>query len=164
VVQSVALLPSPVKGCYSAVPRIFHFCHGRAWQKAEKSSVKDKGKNRSVRVVARYTKVHIKHNILISGKFRYPANLWSRRCRISQFLLYTESQVTLGALFNNTQTMSGKQTAVQSYVASFPTVCPHRLTLSCSPFAPICSCKDLPWKNTTQDKLLLSLNKLVNTH
>jgi hypothetical protein len=48
MVQSVALLSSPVTGCYSAVPGIFHFGHGRGWYKAENSSVKDKGKNRQV--------------------------------------------------------------------------------------------------------------------
>jgi hypothetical protein len=46
VVISVALLPSPATGCYSAVPGIFHFLHGKGWQKLKKSSANDKGKNR----------------------------------------------------------------------------------------------------------------------
>jgi hypothetical protein len=48
----------------------------------------DKLMVRPVHVVARYTKIHIKYSILISGKLQYPANLWSRRCQISKILLY----------------------------------------------------------------------------
>jgi hypothetical protein len=88
VVRLVALLPSPVTQCYSAVPGIFNFFHGRCWQKVEKSSVNDKGKNTCVHGVARYTRIYIKYALLISGKLGYPANLCSRRCRISQILLY----------------------------------------------------------------------------
>jgi hypothetical protein len=44
---------------------------------------------RFVNEVARYTKIHVKYNILISGKFQYPANLWSQRCPTLQILLYT---------------------------------------------------------------------------
>jgi hypothetical protein len=43
---------------------------------------------RSVHEVARYTKIHIKYNVLISGKLRYPAILWSQRYLILQLLLY----------------------------------------------------------------------------
>jgi hypothetical protein len=47
---------------------------------------------RSVHEVARYTKIHVKYNVLISGKLRYPATLWSGGCQISQILLYVENQ------------------------------------------------------------------------
>jgi hypothetical protein len=46
---------------------------------------------RHVYEVARYTKIHNKYYVLISGKLRYPANPWSRKCRISQILLYAAS-------------------------------------------------------------------------
>jgi hypothetical protein len=36
----------------------------------------------------RHLPVHIRYHILKSGKLRYPATLWSQRCRISQLLLY----------------------------------------------------------------------------
>jgi hypothetical protein len=45
---------------------------------------------RSVHEIARYTKIHIRYSILISGKLRYLATRWSQRCRISQLLLYVE--------------------------------------------------------------------------
>jgi len=35
-----------------------------------------------------YTEMHIGHNILISGKMRYPATPFPGRYRIKQFLLY----------------------------------------------------------------------------
>ena len=38
-----------------------------------------------------YTKIHIRHNILISGKMRYPATPFPRRCWIKQFLLYMDN-------------------------------------------------------------------------
>jgi hypothetical protein len=42
----------------------------------------------SVHEVSRYNKIHIKYNILIFGKWPYPASLWSQWCRISQILLW----------------------------------------------------------------------------
>jgi len=38
-----------------------------------------------------YTKIHIWHNILISGKLRYLATPFPRRCWIKQFLLYMDN-------------------------------------------------------------------------
>jgi hypothetical protein len=56
--------------------------------KKQKNIVNDKDKSRSLHEVARHTKIHIKHNILMSRKLLYLANLWSQRCQISQILLY----------------------------------------------------------------------------
>jgi hypothetical protein len=43
--------------------------------------------------VPRYAKIRIKYNLLISGKLRYPATLWCRRCRVSHLLLYVVTAV-----------------------------------------------------------------------
>jgi hypothetical protein len=53
--------------------------------KKPKSSVNDKVKNRRVHEVARYTKIHIKYNILISGKLRHPANFGPGSAVYSRF-------------------------------------------------------------------------------
>jgi hypothetical protein len=42
---------------------------------------------RSVHGVAVYTKVDITRDVLISGKLRYPAVLWSWKCQINQPLV-----------------------------------------------------------------------------
>ena len=42
---------------------------------------------RSVHVVARYTKIHIRYKILISRKLQYLTILWCQRCQITQILL-----------------------------------------------------------------------------
>jgi len=43
---------------------------------------------RSAHDVARYPKINIRYNILVSRKLQYLAILWSLRCWISQILLY----------------------------------------------------------------------------
>jgi len=43
---------------------------------------------KSVHKGARYSKIHIRHNILISGKLLHPATRFLRRCWKKQFLLY----------------------------------------------------------------------------
>jgi len=42
----------------------------------------------SVHEGTRYTKIHIGHNILTSGKLRYPTTPFPPRCRIKHFLIY----------------------------------------------------------------------------
>jgi hypothetical protein len=51
---------------------------------------------RSVQEGARYTKIHIKHNILIHIKLKYPATPFPQRCRIKQFLLHFQNVLTFG--------------------------------------------------------------------
>ena len=46
---------------------------------------------KSVHKGAGYTKIHIRHNILISGKLQYLATPFPRRCWIKQFLLYMDN-------------------------------------------------------------------------
>jgi len=46
-----------------------------------------------------YSKIHTVHNILISGKLRYLATLWSQRCEISQLLLYSHLVLNVSSLF-----------------------------------------------------------------
>jgi hypothetical protein len=47
---------------------------------------------RAVHEVARYAKICIKYNSLISAKLRYFANLWSWRCWVLQISLYCQGR------------------------------------------------------------------------
>jgi hypothetical protein len=49
----------------------------------------------SVHIGARYDKIHIRHNILISEKLQYLATYFCWRCWIIQFLLYSVCQIFL---------------------------------------------------------------------
>ena len=44
---------------------------------------------------ARYTEIHIRHHVLISGKPQYLATIWSWRCWISQIVMHTVSSMSL---------------------------------------------------------------------
>ena len=41
----------------------------------------------SVRVVAKYTDIHVSYDILVSVELWYPAALWSLWCRLNQLIL-----------------------------------------------------------------------------
>jgi hypothetical protein len=49
----------------------------------------DKLTGRSVHAVTKYTKIHIRCDVLKSTKLQYLANLWLWRCQISQLLSYS---------------------------------------------------------------------------
>ena len=44
---------------------------------------------------ARYSEIHIRHHVLISGKLQYLATIWFWRCWISQIVLHTVSSMSL---------------------------------------------------------------------
>jgi hypothetical protein len=38
--------------------------------------------------IVRYTEIHIRHHVLVTGKLQYPVTIWSQRCWISQIVLH----------------------------------------------------------------------------
>jgi hypothetical protein len=60
-------------------------------EQQEKQDITSSDKfGKSVHKGAGYTKIHVRHDILISGKLRYPATPLPQRCWIKQFLLYMD--------------------------------------------------------------------------
>ena len=60
----------------------------------EKQDITSSDKSgKSVHNSVGYTKIHIRHNILISGKLQYPATPFPRRCWIKQFSLYSRTSI-----------------------------------------------------------------------
>jgi hypothetical protein len=82
---------------------------------------------RSVHGLARYTKIHVQYNILISGKLRYPANSWSWGCRISQILVYAGSHVLSSELHTLFKLVTAQ---LRTYTAKSSTVAGNVFVLS----------------------------------